>query len=217
VVIGADGSGSRVRDSLFQRNQQWVGRALMLDVPMAAKSAQHFEQTPYCFDFTCVAAGIRGYAWSFPCLIDGQPHLNVGIYDQCPHERVESGKPKSALLEALAAAFPGLPIPPPHHGGYKAFPIRWYDPRQSFIRGRVLLAGDAAGVDPLMGEGISCAFEHGKLVAQALDGFFSGNGAALADYDQVLHQGAVARKLRRLSFAARRFYGPRHRMYFRLA
>jgi flavin-dependent dehydrogenase len=217
ILVGADGSGSRVRDSLFQRDQRWVGRALMLDVPVSAKSVERFAETPYCFDFTCVAAGISGYSWSFPCLINRQPHLNVGIYDQHPAKAASYGKAKPELLEALAAAFPDLPIPPPHHGGYKAFPIRWYASEQSFVRGRVLLAGDAAGVDPLMGEGISYAFEHGKLAARAIDAFLSGNSGALADYDRELHQGAVARKLQRLSFAARRFYGPRHKLFFRLA
>jgi menaquinone-9 beta-reductase len=217
ILVGADGSGSRVRDSLFRREQQWVGRALMLDVPVTPQCADGFRDAPYIFDFTCVAAGIRGYSWSFPCLIGGQPHLNVGIYDQHPGKTVEAGKPKAELLDALAASFPQLPIPPPHHRGYKAFPIRWYAPEQSFVRGRALLAGDAAGVDPLMGEGISYAFEHGKLAAEAIDEFLSGKPAALAEYDRKLHHGAIARKLRRLSFAARRFYGPRHKLYFRLA
>jgi menaquinone-9 beta-reductase len=216
VLVGADGSGSRVRDAVFSRDQDSVGRALMLDVALPPERTASFAQEAYCFDFSCVAAGIRGYSWSFPCLIGGQPHLNVGIYDQCPRAAVDD-KPKARLLDALAAAFPDLPIPVNGHGGYKAFPIRWYAPRQSFVRGRVLLAGDAAGVDPLMGEGISYAFEHGKLAAAALDGFLAGDTGALARYDDALHRGAVARKLRRLAFAARRFYGPRHRLYFRLA
>ena len=237
LLLGADGSGSRVRDAVFERCQQWVGRALMLDIAVPAARAADFQQTPYCFDFTCVAAGIRGYSWSFPCFIDGRPYLNVGIYDQWARDAAaqaehQSGShmlagsraptrshmsAKSRMLEALAASFPDLPIPTSSHGGYKAFPIRWYAPQQRFVDGRVLLAGDAAGVDPLMGEGISYAFEHGKLAAQALDEYFAGQTQALAGYDEALHRGAVARKLRRLGFAARRFYGPRHRLYFRLA
>jgi menaquinone-9 beta-reductase len=217
VLIGADGSGSRVRDALFGRRQESVGRALMLDIPLRLERTANLADTPYCFDFTCVAAGIRGYSWSFPCLIGGLPHLNVGIYDQCPRDAVDDSKPKTSLLDALAATFPDLPIPAPHQTGYKAFPIRWYAPQQSFVRGRVLLAGDAAGVDPLMGEGISYAFEHGKLAAQALDDFLSGTPGALPAYDDALHRGAVARKLRRLGVAARLFYGSRHRLFFRLA
>src|SRR5579883_90184 len=178
VLVGADGSGSRVRDALFTRSQESVGRALMLDVPAAG-----VDDPPYCFDFTCVAAGIRGYSWAFPCLINGRPYLNVGIYDQCPRAAVDPNRPKARLLDALAASFPDLPIPKSGQRGYKAFPIRWYAPRHSFIAGRVLLAGDAAGVDPLMGEGISYAFEHGKLAARAVDDFTAGRPGALAAYD----------------------------------
>ncbi len=215
VLVGADGSGSRVRDTLFGRGQDSIGRALMFDLPVASTRLADLADEPYCFDFSCVPAGIRGYSWSFPCLIDGKPYLNVGIYDQCPRDAVDDAKPKKRLLDALAAAFPDLPIPA--HGGYKAFPIRWYAPRQRFATDRVLLAGDAAGVDPLMGEGISYAFEHGKLAAQALEAWLAGTAGALAGYDHALHRSAVARKLRRLLFAARRFYGPHHRLYFRLA
>jgi len=98
VLVGADGSGSRVRDALFGRSREWVGRALMFDIPVESARAADFENSTYCFDFTCVAAGIRGYSWSFPCLIGGRPHLNVGIYDQCPRDAVDDARPKARSL-----------------------------------------------------------------------------------------------------------------------
>src|SRR5205814_3702614 len=64
---------------------------------------------------------------------------------------------------------------------------------------------------------ISCAFEHGKLAAAAATKFLDGDSKAFESYGRVLHRGAMGRKLSRLAFAARRFYGPRHRLYFRLA
>jgi flavin-dependent dehydrogenase len=211
LMVGADGSGSRVREQLFAARGS-IGRALMLDLP-ADSDAVEFAEAAYRFDFTCVTRGIAGYAWSFPCIIEGRPHLNIGIYDQFAGGQ----RTNRDLLTALAAAFPELEVDPGARARYKAFPIRWYDPTDRFVAGPVLLAGDAAGIDPLMGEGISFAFEHGKLAAAAIDAYLTGDLQALAEYDRRLHRGSIARKLRRLRFAARRFYGPHHRWYFRLA
>ena len=217
VLLGADGSGSRVRASMFGSDKESIGRALMVDIPVDPERTREFAEQRYLFDFKCVGAGVPGYAWSFPCLIANRPHLNVGIYDQFPPHT--GSLEKSSLPDRLREAFPELPLDGLDHRAmnFKAFPIRWFNPADRFARGRVILAGDAAGVDPLMGEGISCAFEHGKLAAGAIGNLLAGDGAALARYDVELHKGAVGRKLRKLAFAARCFYGPRHRMYFRLA
>jgi flavin-dependent dehydrogenase len=219
LLVGADGSGSVVRDAVFPRRKDLIGRALMTDVEVDSHLAREFTNELYRFDFRCVSAGIKGYSWSFPCLIDARPHLNVGIYDQCPRETVSPISAKPNLFDELVRAFPDLPISgrAKHAFGFKAFPIRWYAADQPFSAGRVLLAGDAAGVDPLMGEGISCAFEHGKLAAAAILQFLDGQTEALKSYDNVLHRGAIGRKLSKLAFAARHFYGPRHRLFFRLA
>jgi flavin-dependent dehydrogenase len=216
VVVGADGSGSRVAAKVFGRRKQSIGRAIMIDLPVEPDRTPEFSRGVYRFDFNCVAAGIKGYAWSFPCLIDSRPHLNVGIYDQCPRLAVEPEAAKAPLLAQLRAAFPELALDRPE-ARLRAFPIRWYDERDRFASDRVILAGDAAGVDPLMGEGISCAFEHGKLAAESIGRFLDGERDALAAYDRALHSGSIGRKLGKLAFAARRFYGPRHRLFFRLA
>ena len=218
VLVGADGSGSRVRKSLFGGTKHNIGRALVMEVPVREECAEEFVRRCYRFDFKCIATGIKGYCWSFPCLINGQSHLNVGIYDQNGPDR---GVPRSRrdLIEQLRAAFPEVdslwsgaerPL-------VKAFPIRWYDAQDSFAQGCAILAGDAAGVDPLMGEGISYAFEHGKLAAAAIARYLEGHRSALEAYGIELHRGMIGRKLRRLAFAARRFYGTHHRLYFRLA
>ncbi len=219
VVVGADGSGSRVRAAIFGADKDSIGRGVMVDVAVEPRSTEEFSNQLYRFDFRCVAEGVKGYAWSFPCLIDGRPHLNVGIYDQCPREAVRPGEAKADLLDALRAAFPELPLDSVGRrpGTFKAFPIRGYTPNARFAAGRVALVGDAAGVDPLMGEGISQGFEQGKLAAQAIVRMLGGDRDAFAAYQRELHRGLIGRKLSKLGFAARRFYGPRYRLYFRLA
>jgi menaquinone-9 beta-reductase len=217
VLVGADGSGSRVRASVFGGEKKSIGRALMIDLPVDPERTREFAEQRYLFDFKCVTAGISGYAWSFPCLIGNRPHLNVGIYDQHPPHTGSSKK--SPLPDRLREAFPELHLEgfETHAMNFKAFPIRWFNPRNRFAIDRVMLAGDAAGVDPLMGEGISCAFEHGKLAASCIGELLAGDRGALAKYDVALHHGAVGKKLGKLAFAARHFYGPHHRLYFRLA
>ncbi|HLI80052.1 MAG TPA: FAD-dependent monooxygenase, partial [Candidatus Binataceae bacterium] len=168
VLVGADGSGSRVRASVFGPGKKSIGRALMVDIPVDPERTREFIEQRYIFDFKCVSAGVSGYAWSFPCLIGNRPHLNVGIYDQLPSHTASSQK--SPLPDRLREAFPELHLDGLEHRAmnFKAFPIRWFDLAHRFVLDRVMLAGDAAGVDPLMGEGISCAFEHGKLAAGAI-------------------------------------------------
>lgn len=220
VLVGADGSGSRVRTEVFgSRRKETIGRALMTDVPVNGASAVEFADRRYRFDFTCVGAGVAGYSWSFPCIIDGRPHLNVGIYEQHPHELREGRGSQERMVEALAGGFPGLPLRRlgGHGMSFKAFPIRWYDRNDEFAKGSVILVGDAAGVDPLMGEGISYAFEYARLAADAVARLLDGDSRALDEYSDRVHRGSIGKKLRKLVFAARCFYGPRHRGFFRLA
>ncbi len=218
VLVGADGSGSRVRRSVFGAGKETIGRALMTDIAVDPERTPEFISRRYRFDFRCVSRGLSGYCWSFPCLIGGAPHLNAGIYDQ----RLGGFTKKSEqprVIEALVAAFPELPLDGLKQRAMRwhSFPIRWFDASDSYARGRVILAGDAAGVDPLMGEGISCAFEHGKLAANAICQYLDGDGGALQAYDRALHEGAVGKKLGKLAFAARHFYGPHHSLFFRIA
>jgi len=220
VLVGADGSGSRVQRSVFGERKATTGRALMTDIAVNPESAVEFREHRYRFDFRCVSGGIRGYSWSFPCMIGGRPHLNVGIYDQHPRVLPEkNGGEQARMLAELAAAFPELPLDgmARRRMAWKSFPIRWFEAADKYARGRVILAGDAAGVDPLMGEGISCAFEHGKIAAGAIVRFIDGDADALGAYDRSLHEGAVGRKLAKLAFAARHFYGAHHRFFFRVA
>ncbi len=186
----------------------------MVDLPVDPSATDEFSNQRYRFDFNCLNNGLSGYSWSFPCLIDERPHLNLGIYQYRDRRFAQRCTP--GLFEELRKAFPVVADRAPTQLALKAFPIRAFDGNDHFATDRALLVGDAAGVDPLMGEGISYALEHGRLAAEALRRSLDGDPDAFAQYDDAMRRGAVGVKLRRLGFAARRFYGPRHRLYFRL-
>jgi flavin-dependent dehydrogenase len=64
----------------------------------------------------------------------------------------------------------------------KGHPIRWYDPASPLSAPRVLLVGDAAGADPLFGEGISMALGYGKLAAQEISATYQHGDFSFSGY-----------------------------------
>jgi flavin-dependent dehydrogenase len=201
ALVGADGSGSLVRRALISSDEGWIARALMCDVPIPAEQAPaRFE-----FDFRPVVDGLPGYAWSFPCLIEGRPHWNVGAYSLA---RRGEGERLGRIVDQRAGA-PDAPR--------KAHPIRLYRRGLALSAPGVLLVGDAAGVDPLLGEGISFALQFGQLAARTLADAFARNDLGFRAWDGAVARSAMGRKLRRLGFAARVMYGPAGPLWFRLA
>lgn len=208
AVIGADGSGSVVRRALVAGGRQCVGKAVMTDVPVAAVDWTGFRESRYDFSFASVSDGLRGYAWAFPCLIDDTPYVNIGVYS------VEAEGTGPQLMELLRAQLDAMRAPP---APVKSFPIRWYGNGVHVTAPHVLLTGDAAGVDPLMGEGISFAFEYGRRAAAALMRALSSGDFSFVDYQRDVATSWMGKKLRRLGTAVRLFYGPTWRVCFPLA
>ncbi|HUI25066.1 MAG TPA: NAD(P)/FAD-dependent oxidoreductase [Candidatus Kryptonia bacterium] len=207
AVVGADGSGSLVRRRLLDQTSAHTGRAVMCDVPIAAVSWTGFHRHAYDFNFEAVARGLRGYSWAFPCWINGEPHVNVGAY------AVDTPGALLTRLTEQELARVGSTVRPRFH----AFPIHWYDHRAPLACPRAMLVGDAAGVDPLMGEGISFALEYGRRAADALHAAFASGDFSFAAYQQDVRGSWLGSKLRRLNLAVRLFYGPTWRVWFAIA
>jgi flavin-dependent dehydrogenase len=206
LVIGADGSGSLVRRRLVDPAKACLARAVMADVPLAELRWDGFAERRYDFDFGIVRRGLRGYLWAFPCLIDGVPHANIGAYSLAP---------VGAALDASLTEYLGrFTATVPRR---RAFPIHWYRPGARLAAPHAWLVGDAAGVDPLMGEGISLALEYGSLAAAAAEHALRTGDCSGAAYQQAIDGSWLGAKLRRLHLATRLFYGSTGRAWFALA
>lgn len=208
LVVGADGSGSIVRRALVPGDKGHLGKAVMCDVPLEVTGWDGFHQPRYEFDFSPVRSGVRGYAWVFPCLIEGAPYLNVGVYAS---RASDAGTGLQRVLEDLLQRLGA--------GAWRrrSFPIRWYAPGARLSAPQVLLAGDAAGVDPLMGEGISFGFEYGRRAAAAIARAAAGDQGVHEWYREQVEQSWMGRKLRRLHLAERLFYGRSARLWLEIA
>ena len=206
VVVGADGSGSLVRRALVGASGV-TARAVMWDVPVGATSWTGYAARRYDFDFSACETGLRGYRWAFPCVVDGVPHVNVGVYALPPVDGTRLRSELAVELGLFGAAATG----------WQAFPIHAYVGPPRLAAPHAVLVGDAAGVDPLMGEGISFALEYGLLAAEAVCDAHATGDWSFRGYARAVERGPLGRKLRRLSLATRLFYGRRHRLWFRLA
>lgn len=207
-LVGADGSGSLVRRQLFPHTPEAVARAVMVDIPVRPEDHETWEAGGCEFDFRPVAAGLRGYAWVFPCWIGNAPHWNVGVYSS-----VAAGT-GVRLNRVLESTWPRFAKSAPQR---RAFPIRCFHPRSPVARPGTLLVGDAAGVDPLMGEGISFAFEFGRLAATTLAAVLPSGTRDVREYDKRVRHGWLGRKLQRLRWLERLFYGRTSKLWFALA
>ncbi len=151
-LIGADGVHSRIARCAGLRVGSPLGFAV--EHELLADDQQldaHRDTALFLF-----GSPPLGYQWVFP---KGK-HLSVGAGSftaRATHLRQVLEQEMAKLGIHVGAARP--------HG--HALPI--YTRHEPLQRGRVLLAGDAAGlVDPLLGEGIRYATESGRLAAEAV-------------------------------------------------
>lgn len=151
-LILADGAASPLARRMGLRRGRRVGITLEAEVP-----ANDCLLTPFD-DAALFLFGlpIQGYAWAFP----KSDHLSVGVGAFLgPSERLRD------LLD-LAMARLGIPLEGAPLYGH---PLPVYLQHERLHQGRVLLAGDAAGlVDPLLGEGIRHAVRSGEQAAEAI-------------------------------------------------
>ena len=163
VVVGADGSSSTVR----RRTGLPVGRRARL-LEVLTPERDHNEvvdaiERSASFDFGNLRNGCQGYVWDFPCHDGGAPTVNRGIIDV----RIDRRRKRVRLDELFAFELKkrDWPISDVRLRGAG---LRWYQPLQPISKERVVLVGDAAGVDPLFGEGIPFALAYGELASHAI-------------------------------------------------
>lgn len=205
AVVAADGANSVVRQKIgLNRPPNRISRLMEVLTPEDPETTPEFTDHTAVFDFDCVPEGIQGYVWAFPSLIDGEAYMNRGIFDSRVHSDLRGN-----LREALDQALEEQERDPADYE-LRGHPERWFDRNATFAVPGVLLAGDAAGVDPLFGEGISHALMYGDLAAQELVDAFIHYDFSFAGYrDRVLnsHLGCDLTLKTRLAKLA---YGPFH-------
>ncbi len=203
VVVGADGSNSVVRRTIIPHENLHVARLLEVVTEPKPEASFHKQADSY-FDFLVIPQGIQGYVWDFPSIENGKPIRVRGVYDSGTNPRPAD----VSLIEALGEEFRrhGLDLKDYKLEGH---PIRWFDPRTDFSAPRVVLVGDAAGVDAVYGEGISLALGYGNLAARAIQKAFAKKDFSFKDYKSTVLWSRMGRALQFRTGFARVFYSVR--------
>jgi flavin-dependent dehydrogenase len=160
AIVGADGvSGVVRRLAGFPRGEL---RAQVVELDTETVAADLPRDT-LVFDFS--TQDLHGYAWDFPTLVGGQPLVCRGAY---VIHNLGPDSPKQRIARYLASR--GLDLA---RYRLKQFAERGFEPGAAIARPRVLLVGEAAGIDIATGEGIAQAIEYGSLagpyLARAID------------------------------------------------
>jgi flavin-dependent dehydrogenase len=201
VLVAADGSRSMIRSKLKWDDESRVARLLEILTPEDPQARVEFREAQAIFDFTPTNDGLQGYYWDFPSYVRGEAFMNRGVFDS----RARPERPKVDLVGELRQSLSerGREL---DDYKLKGHPIRWFDKKGKFAMPRVLLAGDAAGADPLVGEGIAFALAYGDVAAASIVDAFDRQDFTFADYRRrildhnVLWQLPVRTRLARLAY-----------------
>jgi len=190
-LIGADGVLSAVARKAGFAHAPATVPALEAEIGVPPEVHARFAGVAR-FDFEAVESG---YGWVFP----KREHLSCGILTM----RRGAGGLHRALERYLARVGVGPALSEERHGF--VIPVR---PRRGgCVRGRVLLAGDAAGfADALTGEGISIAMQSGNLAALSIlhgPPDRAGVGYAAAIRRELCAELRIARGLARVTYGRR--------------
>jgi menaquinone-9 beta-reductase len=200
LVAACDGAGSTVRKFVGLRESARKGHLYVAETPLGPRDEG--PRAGFCdFDLRVADAGIEGYYWDFPSVVEGAPAVSRGIYHA-------NFTPRSDLKSHLARCFAarGLDI-----GRVKLKPFS----TRPLVRGAPLarrglaLVGEAAGIDATTGEGIAQAILMGSIAAKHLAHALRLGDDRLDAYEAEVLGAAVGRHLLQSARLARHVYGGR--------
>jgi menaquinone-9 beta-reductase len=203
VVIGADGTGSAVRRLAGFDEHRRKGRLYVLETPPSdpAEHTSGFIE----FDLSCIADGIEGYYWDFPTVMDGARAMSRGIYHM-------NTSPRSDLKRVLGAFLARRGIDP-HAVRMKGFSERGFTPGAAMHQPGLMLVGEAAGIDPVTGEGIGQGIVYAAVAAACCAEGLERGDLAFEGYGRAFGRTTTARHLTQSAHLAPRVFGPRGRRW----
>jgi flavin-dependent dehydrogenase len=200
VLIAADGANSTVRTRLGLSRSGRLMVAMELHVPLADASIPKFAENMAVLDLRVLNDGVPGYCWVFPTVNEGPPVVSMGIM-AAPFRSGEAAQLKNIFGTWLSGF--GLDV---RKFELASHPSLRYEPKARCSQNRVLFVGDAAGVEPLFGEGIVSALAYGRLAAKSAFDALRHRDFSFSQYEERVRSSPIGSMMRRRRMIARRLY-----------
>ena len=203
AVIGADGVSGIVRRQAGFARPTLRAQVVELDTEAAPADA---PRDTIVFDFA--TTDLKGYAWDCPTIVRGEPLVCRGAY---VIHNLGADSPKTRIAGYLASR--GLDLA---RYKLKQYAERGLEPGAELSRPRVLLVGEAAGIDIATGEGIAQAIEYGVLAGPYLARALERDDLGFFDWRHVIDHRHLGKQLAIRHACYRLFYGQRRPLVERL-
>jgi len=200
ILIAADGANSKVRSRLCLSRHGRLMIAMELHAPFADARKTNLTENMAILDLSVLDLGVPGYCWLFPTANQQLPTVSMGIM-AAPFDSRGATQLKSMFGTWLSGF--GLDL---NDFDVASHPSLRYETKALCSQSRVLFVGDAAGVDPLFGEGIVSALAYGRIAARCAIEALRYQDFSFSDYEERVRSSPIGHTMRRRRMIARRLY-----------
>ena len=200
LIVGADGVGSKVRRFLFGEMGLELEPVIRLFQADADQPVPCGDEDAMIFDFSVLNRGVHGYFWVFPSPSRGKEVANTGVMHLPPYG---STRVDDVLRQELSArGFAGDKC------RIRAHPELAYKPGRPIGGDNIMIIGDAAGIEPLTGEGIAQCIAYGTHAAEEARYTLGRGSTRFHRFGRRIARSTIGWEMRVAHWLAPRIYGP---------
>jgi flavin-dependent dehydrogenase len=201
AIIGADGAFSVVRRMMVPRQKTQMAPTLQVSTAVDSQHDTEFDEKKIVLNFTPINENLQGYVWRVPCLKDDAPSIAHGIVDF----RICPDRPRADMKKILSRELQSRNIRS-RPQTWSSHPIHWFSKDDIISKPNVILVGDAAGIEPVLGGGIHLALSYGQVAAWAVAAAFRKNDFSFHDYKNRIQFHIVGETIHQCTRLAREVY-----------